>query len=441
MDVDVRSGLLGATLENALRKSFYADLWRSVDVAAISRLDQLPSLPTISKELYRERFMSDFGDPGDSHYIVHTTGTTGPSLFRYRSLSEAELAEQIFRTNQRSSETVGLNVRGANHGLTFPMPGSGMVIPVRVQWDDDLQVLISLLESEFPIHGRRLRPEFLFGPSQDLFQLSQALFECGYEPPPGSISAIFSAGFMDAQQRYFIGRFFSAPITERYSLAEIFGGATAVSGGGPYLLDRHVIGEVVDDAGNQVEDGSTGELVLTELYPYVQMQPLIRYRTGDVVRLLDGGRTFTFQWLGRMGDSVPYRSQDGTSVLGFRVVADLLASDACVARGPVRTGLTLTSLDLGYPAFLMAAADEGESPTLIRLSIWLRYLPDLYLSATQEFVDRLWHSLAVAVDHTDVLITLRLRHSSRLAALTDNDRPRLVTAPQSLAGPPPLVTG
>ena len=53
---------------------------------------------------------------------------------------------------------------------------------------------------------------------------------------------------------------------------------------GMHLRENHVIAEIVDDNGRVLPPGETGELVITTVG--MEAMPLIRYRTGDVTRIL-----------------------------------------------------------------------------------------------------------------------------------------------------------
>jgi phenylacetate-CoA ligase len=83
----------------------------------------------------------------------------------------------------------------------------------------------------------------------------------------------------------------NAEVFDRYASTE----AGAIAGecpthpGGLHLLDNELIGEVIDpETAKLLADGAEGELVLTHLSRLGQ--PLIRYRTGDIVRLLRNHR-------------------------------------------------------------------------------------------------------------------------------------------------------
>ena len=100
-----------------------------------------------------------------------------------------------------------------------------------------------------------------------------------------------------------------------YGLSEVPGPALAFEceeRNGLHLSEDHFLAEVIDPGrGVAVEDGQTGELVLTTLT--TRAFPLIRYRTGDKVRLIEGpcpcGRTLRrMEWLGeRIDDTVVIR--------------------------------------------------------------------------------------------------------------------------------------
>ena len=83
-----------------------------------------------------------------------------------------------------------------------------------------------------------------------------------------------------------------------YGLSEVIGPGVAQecreNKGGMHVFEDHFYPEIVDpETGEPVEDGESGELVLTTLTK--EAQPVIRYRTRDITRFLPGacscGRT------------------------------------------------------------------------------------------------------------------------------------------------------
>ena len=64
------------------------------------------------------------------------------------------------------------------------------------------------------------------------------------------------------------------------------GAITCPAHEGMHLRENHVIAEIVDEAGQPLPPGDTGELVITTIG--MEAMPLIRYRTGDYTRVIPG---------------------------------------------------------------------------------------------------------------------------------------------------------
>jgi len=101
---------------------------------------------------------------------------------------------------------------------------------------------------------------------------------------------------------------------DSYGLSELMGPGVAFEcecQDGLHLWCDHFLVEVLDEEGEQVAEGEKGELVLTSLTK--EALPIIRYRTGDVTRLLESecscGRTTTriSRLLGRADDMLIVR--------------------------------------------------------------------------------------------------------------------------------------
>ena len=64
------------------------------------------------------------------------------------------------------------------------------------------------------------------------------------------------------------------------------GAVTCPAHEGMHIRENHVIAEIIDDGGRPAALGSPGELVITTIG--MEAMPLIRYRTGDRARLMEG---------------------------------------------------------------------------------------------------------------------------------------------------------
>lgn len=84
-------------------------------------------------------------------------------------------------------------------------------------------------------------------------------------------------------QRELIARVFGVPVANEFGSRDIGFTAHEAPGGQMLLMSESHIIEVLDEAGQPVAPGETGEAVITGLTSAAQ--PFVRYRTGDVLRL------------------------------------------------------------------------------------------------------------------------------------------------------------
>ena len=121
-----------------------------------------------------------------------------------------------------------------------------------------------------------------------------------------------------------------------YGLSEVIGPGVAAecrqNKGGMHILEDHFYPEIVDpETGDPLPDGALGELVLTTLTR--QAQPVIRYRTRDITRMLGAdcpcGRT------SRRIDRLQGRADDMLIIRGINVyprgIESVLLDDPCTS--------------------------------------------------------------------------------------------------------------
>jgi phenylacetate-CoA ligase len=150
---------------------------------------------------------------------------------------------------------------------------------------------------------------------------------CGAEPWTDALRVKLEAAWSQVT-----GASFDA--CDIYGLSEVVGPGVAMEcrdcKGALHVFSDHFLPEIVDPAsGEPVPDGELGELVLTTLTK--QAQPVLRYRTGDLTRLVDdrcaSGRTFPriARLTGRVDDMLVVR---GVNVFPSEIEAVVLAEDA-----------------------------------------------------------------------------------------------------------------
>ncbi len=182
-----------------------------------------------------------------------------------------------------------------------------------------------------------------------------------------------------------------------YGLSEVPGPALAfecAARDGLHISDDHFLPEVIDPVSGEVlPEGEAGELILTTLT--TRAFPLIRFRTGDRVRLLPGacscGRTLKrLEWL-------PSRTDDAMVIRGVKVYPQHV--------------LALIERYLGFrPAnFHLAAAIRDLRDYL---EIWLEADEQLFSDEIKN-LERLIQGLGQELQHElGVAVAIRLKEST-----------------------------
>lgn len=409
---NIRKALLPFTISNAAKLPFYSKFWSRVDTDSVQSLADLHLLPTLTKSEYRRSFMFEPASVSKADYVTHTTGTTGEVTWRHRSALEASVIGSLFQQRKESdNDELSLVIRYNRHGMAMPVPGRARSIPISVTDAIELKQCLEMLTATYYMGGRTLRPTILAGGGQDLALLAQSCLESQVPREKLAIRTIYLGGFVDTGLRRFIRRCFdNADVIEKFSMAEIFGGATRRWPDESFTLDPYVVGEVVDEQGNPLGIGETGELVLTELFPFVQIQPLIRYRTGDIVQLIEQSEEITkFQWWGRRHQCA-LGGEEGLQrwILGYRPLADWLSQQPVVARQAYRSYLPLTSSDLGAPCVAVSIVAES----VLRVEIGVRVNPWWETRTIQALMEGLWDLINSTIQRPPewLYIQLAFRH-------------------------------
>ena len=131
------------------------------------------------------------------------------------------------------------------------------------------------------------KPTVLAGKPAALQSLAAAAKAGGIPPRELEVRNLILCGAHDRSLRLSLEESWGAGCFDRYGLTEagsVAGECTAHSGG-LHVLDDGFIAESIDpESGSPAADGEPGELVLTNLGRLAR--PIIRYLTGDLVRLV-----------------------------------------------------------------------------------------------------------------------------------------------------------
>ena len=157
----------------------------------------------------------------------------------------------------------------------------------------------------------RVRPDFVISTPSRLLRIGRAAAERHLSIRPKVLDLANETVTSAAKSR--LAELFDCKALVQYGAAE-FGtiGMECSYGRGVHLHEDFIVCEVLKD-GEAAGPGETGELVLTPLHN--KAMPLIRIRTGDLVRRSDSGVCECGSWMTRL-DQIKGRSADGLAVFG-----------------------------------------------------------------------------------------------------------------------------
>ncbi|MDJ0960951.1 MAG: phenylacetate--CoA ligase [Acidimicrobiia bacterium] len=275
-------------------RSVDVEFWRRklADTPEIRSLDDIPSLPMTTKAEFRETYPAGMvAVPMDDVVRVHaSSGTSGkPTIVAYTADDVRVFAE----VNARSIALAGATGSSVVHvaygyglftgglGLHYgvealgaaAVPASGGNPGFQVRLLADLAADgLACTPSYSLLLAERAADEGVLGDIQLRWGIH------GAEP--------WSEGLRQKIEEAWGGGFTACDI---YGLSEIIGPGVASEWsqhkGMMVIMEDHFYPEVIDPfTGEPLPDGELGELVLTTLTK--QAQPVIRYRTGDITRLL-----------------------------------------------------------------------------------------------------------------------------------------------------------
>jgi phenylacetate-coenzyme A ligase PaaK-like adenylate-forming protein len=322
--------LLHRTISHAVRHTAYyksdeayAD-WRPTTDDRPPRTD---SLPVLNRATVIERFDDFLADDVSLRSICHTSGTTGPALNVYKSHEEIGFIQAYFRrlfqplAQALPSKPLLLTFPNLYHGVLVPLPSIGMTFSGGVTDDALIRDARRVLESRFRIKGHDNRISLLSGLGHHILLFTNYLIEQEIDPRDYKLNGVtVTGGFQGRHWLRYLSSAWGCVVNDRFTMTEVVGGASRIWNTDIFQLDPHILGEVVDYDSLRVIDQSVGLLVITNFHPFVQMQPLIRYTLGDLVRRLPGPGPLQFQFLGKESNCISWLRDGRREWLVFSAV-------------------------------------------------------------------------------------------------------------------------
>jgi phenylacetate-CoA ligase len=353
---------LQATLHRVSRSvAFYRTVFDDLGFLSedLKDLSGLATLPFTTKAHLRDNYPYGlFAVPLREVVRLHaSSGTTGrPTVAGYTINDIAVWTELVARAMTAAGITrddvvqicFDYGLMTAGFGLHFGAEKIGAsVIPMSTA-DDARQMAI--LE-DFRTTALVATPSFAL-------RLAAALEAAG--APPAGLSlrvGLFGSEPWSEERRAEIERRLGISAFDIYGLSEIIGPGVAhecPAKSGLHLAEDHFLPEIVDpSSGRLLPSGEMGELVITTLTK--EAIPLIRYRTGDITRLLAGECPCGRRTI-RMA-RVMRRSDDTVNVGGLRV-------------SPSQVREVLEGIEGAEPVFRLVVDREDDRDTLeVRVQI------------------------------------------------------------------------
>jgi len=278
--------MLNATLETAQKGRYYAQRGYPRELRELS---QLSKLPTIDAQTIQSIGSGLICAPlGEVSRIVtlRTSGSTGSPKRLFFSEEDLELTLDYF----------------ANGLTAVACPGEAMMILLPCERRGGVGDLIARALERIPVRPVR------FGPIGDLRECASALSKESAAALVGApVQILALARYCEAKKvdtkvrsallctdnvpeavKHELARIWDCEVYEHYGSTEMgLGGAIDCDAHcGLHIRENDLLFEVVDEQGTPVPDGVSGEVVFTTLTR--RAMPLIRYKTGDVSRIVEG---------------------------------------------------------------------------------------------------------------------------------------------------------
>lgn len=278
-----------ATLKS--KSEFYRKKFEGIDLLDIKGKDDFEKLPFTTKGDLREAYPLGLQAVPDSEVIrIHSSsGTTGVPVIIPYTQKDVDDWRDMFRRCYETAGLTSLDRIQITPGYGLWTAGIGfqngaeslgaMVIPMGPgNTDKQLKMMMDL------------KATVLCATSSYALLLAEEIEKRGIKDKIHLKKGIIGSERWGEKMRRRIANELGVQLYDIYGLTEIYGPGIAMSCDcecGMHYWDDYLYFEIVDPkTGKQVPRGRVGELVITTLTK--QGAPLIRYRTHDLTRFIDG---------------------------------------------------------------------------------------------------------------------------------------------------------
>ena len=251
----------------------------------IKTVDDLSKLPIIRKDEVKQNLKRMISKEYEISKLkmLRTSGSTGKPLYFYISRKEDEYRKA---RHLRANIACGQKPRDRWVTITSPIYFNQATrlqrllrfyAPMSVSVFNDVSTQISIIS--------KLNPDVLDGYASSLLLLAKEVEKRGVKTIKPKI-LISGADLIDPASRKYVEKVFGVPFYDQYGAAEFERLAWQCEEKNLYHIDADsIIMEFVDENGEAVAPGETGEIVCTSLFN--KAMPFIRYALDDVGMLSD----------------------------------------------------------------------------------------------------------------------------------------------------------
>jgi phenylacetate-CoA ligase len=282
-------------------------------------LADLGRLPFTTKADLREHYpFGMFAVPRERVARIHaSSGTTGrPTVVGYTAADLDTWADLMARSIRAAGGRPGDIVHVA-YGYGLFTGGLGAHYGAERLGCTVVPVSSGMTERQVQLI-RDFRPDVIMVTPSYMLAIVDEMERAGLDPREASLEVgIFGAEPWTEDMRQEIETRLDMHAVDIYGLSEVMGpgvaNETVETKDGPHIWEDHFYPEIVDPiTGEVLPDGQFGEMVFTSLTK--EAMPVIRYRTGDLTRLLPG----TARTMRRMA-KITGRSDDMMIIRGVNV--------------------------------------------------------------------------------------------------------------------------
>ncbi len=271
--------------------SFYRRIFADAKINTITDLKDLTNLPLTSETDLRNHGMEMICISQDAVariITIQSSGTTGPPKRLFFTVEDLERTQNFFHKGMQPLVDPGQRVAILLPGTTPDSTGYLLALALeRMMVSSDILGLVDD-PAQAALRLSEIRPDVLVGFPVQILAIAQ--MAAALAVPLGSIrSVLLCSDYIPESLCRRLTKLLACEIFTHYGTVEtgLGGGVDCNAHRGTHLREADLLFEIIDPATTtSLADGEWGEIVFTTL-AHTGM-PLIRYRTGDLGRIIPG---------------------------------------------------------------------------------------------------------------------------------------------------------